>query len=73
MASPCGRQKCSIERRGFRHQLDSWRHRLLRCVGFESILEGLFGAELLKDLNLFKGIIYTVYFYIYIYCLDLHL
>ncbi|KAK9400942.1 LCORL: Ligand-dependent nuclear receptor corepressor-like [Crotalus adamanteus] len=33
MASPCGRQKCSIERRGFRHQLDSWRHRLLRCVG----------------------------------------
>uniref|UniRef100_A0A670HP67 Uncharacterized protein n=1 Tax=Podarcis muralis TaxID=64176 RepID=A0A670HP67_PODMU len=54
MASPCGRQECSIERRGFRHQLDSWRHRLLRCVGFESILEGLFGPELLKDLSLFK-------------------
>ncbi|XP_026556971.1 ligand-dependent corepressor isoform X2 [Pseudonaja textilis] len=36
MASPCGRQKCSIERRGFRHQLDSWRHRLLRCVDFEA-------------------------------------
>nr|XP_060624220.1 ligand-dependent corepressor isoform X1 [Anolis sagrei ordinatus] len=54
MASPCGRQECSIERRGFRHQLDSWRHRLLRCVGFESILEGLFGSELLKDLSLFK-------------------
>ncbi|XP_032081371.1 ligand-dependent corepressor isoform X2 [Thamnophis elegans] len=35
MASPCRRQKCSIERRGFRHQLDSWRHRLLRCVDFE--------------------------------------
>lgn len=35
-------------------------------LGFESILEGLFGAELLKDLNLFKGIIYTVYLYIYI-------
>ncbi|XP_062988592.1 ligand-dependent corepressor isoform X2 [Elgaria multicarinata webbii] len=54
MASPCGRQECSIDRRGFRHQLDSWRHRLLRCVGFESILEGLFGPELLKDLSLFK-------------------
>ncbi|XP_061492242.1 ligand-dependent corepressor isoform X2 [Rhineura floridana] len=54
MASLCGRQECSIERRGFRHQLDSWRHRLLRCVGFESILEGLFGPELLKDLSLFE-------------------
>uniref|UniRef100_A0A8D0E9D2 Uncharacterized protein n=1 Tax=Salvator merianae TaxID=96440 RepID=A0A8D0E9D2_SALMN len=64
MASPCGRQECSIERRGFRHQLDSWRHRLLRCVGFESILEGLFGPELLKELSLFKGITF--------FPLDLH-
>ncbi|CAM5130384.1 unnamed protein product [Eretmochelys imbricata] len=54
MASPCGRQECSIERRGFRHQLDSWRHKLIHCVGFESILEGLFGPGLLKDLCLFK-------------------
>ncbi|KAK2530559.1 hypothetical protein Q9233_006120 [Columba guinea] len=54
MASPCGRQQCSIERRGVRHQLDSWRHKLIHCVGFESILEGLFGPGLLKDLSLFK-------------------
>lgn len=33
MASPCGRQQCSIERRGVRHQLDSWRHKLIHCVG----------------------------------------
>uniref|UniRef100_A0A8C4VRA9 Uncharacterized protein n=1 Tax=Gopherus evgoodei TaxID=1825980 RepID=A0A8C4VRA9_9SAUR len=51
-----GVPECSIERRGFRHQLDSWRHKLLHCVGFESILEGLFGPGLLKDLSLFKGI-----------------
>ncbi|XP_052532632.1 ligand-dependent corepressor isoform X2 [Tympanuchus pallidicinctus] len=31
MASPCGRQQCSIERRGVRHQLDSWRHKLIHC------------------------------------------
>uniref|UniRef100_A0A8U7MML6 Ligand dependent nuclear receptor corepressor n=1 Tax=Corvus moneduloides TaxID=1196302 RepID=A0A8U7MML6_CORMO len=54
MASPCGRQQCSIQRRGVRHQLDSWRHKLIHCVGFESILEGLFGPGLLKDLSLFK-------------------
>uniref|UniRef100_A0A8V5FP43 Uncharacterized protein n=1 Tax=Melopsittacus undulatus TaxID=13146 RepID=A0A8V5FP43_MELUD len=58
-ASRAGRQRagrCSIERRGVRHQLDSWRHKLIHCVGFESILEGLFGPGLLKDLSLFKGI-----------------
>lgn len=33
MASPCGRQQCSIQRRGVRHQLDSWRHKLIHCVG----------------------------------------
>ncbi|XP_078130001.1 ligand-dependent corepressor isoform X3 [Sander vitreus] len=54
MASQCKRQQCSIDRRGFRQELDSWRHKLIRCVGFESILEGLFGPELVEDLKLFK-------------------
>ncbi|XP_030058731.1 ligand-dependent corepressor [Microcaecilia unicolor] len=54
MASLCKSQQCSIERRGFRQELDSWRHKLIHCVGFESILEGLFGPGLLKDLSLFK-------------------
>ncbi|GCC33037.1 hypothetical protein chiPu_0011504 [Chiloscyllium punctatum] len=47
-------QQCSIERRGFRQELDSWRHKLIHCVGFESILEGLFGSKLLKDISLFE-------------------
>uniref|UniRef100_A0A667WGE2 Uncharacterized protein n=1 Tax=Myripristis murdjan TaxID=586833 RepID=A0A667WGE2_9TELE len=46
MASLCKRQQCTIERRGFRQELDSWRHKLIHCVGFESILEGLFGPGL---------------------------
>ncbi|XP_072482580.1 ligand-dependent corepressor isoform X2 [Notamacropus eugenii] len=54
MARVCRRQQCSVERRGFRQELDSWRHKLIHCVGFESILEGLFGPGLLKDLSLFK-------------------
>ncbi|XP_056147448.1 ligand-dependent corepressor-like [Lampris incognitus] len=54
MASLCRRQQCTIERRGFRQELDSWRHKLLHCVGFESILEGLFGPALIEDLKLFK-------------------
>ncbi|XP_010887319.3 ligand-dependent corepressor isoform X2 [Esox lucius] len=54
MASLCRRQQCTIERRGFRQELDSWRHKLIHCVGFESILEGLFGSGLLEDLTLFK-------------------
>ncbi|XP_061018259.1 ligand-dependent corepressor isoform X2 [Dama dama] len=54
MARVCRRQQCSVERRGFRQELDSWRHKLIHCVGFESILEGLFGPALLKDLSLFK-------------------
>uniref|UniRef100_UPI003AAD0872 uncharacterized protein n=1 Tax=Centroberyx gerrardi TaxID=166262 RepID=UPI003AAD0872 len=53
MASLCKRQQCTIERRGFRQELDSWRHKLIHCVGFESILEGLFGPELVEDLKLF--------------------
>uniref|UniRef100_A0A8C6SG11 Uncharacterized protein n=1 Tax=Neogobius melanostomus TaxID=47308 RepID=A0A8C6SG11_9GOBI len=55
MASLCKRQQCTIDRRGFRQELDSWRHKLIHCVGFESILEGLFGPELVQDLQLFKG------------------
>uniref|UniRef100_A0A667XPU1 Uncharacterized protein n=1 Tax=Myripristis murdjan TaxID=586833 RepID=A0A667XPU1_9TELE len=55
MASLCKRQQCTIERRGFRQELDSWRHKLIHCVGFESILEGLFGPQLIEDLKLFKG------------------
>ncbi|CAJ1067628.1 proteoglycan 4 isoform X1 [Xyrichtys novacula] len=54
MASQCKRQQCTIDRRGFRQELDSWRHKLIHCVGFESILEGLFGPELVQDLKLFK-------------------
>ncbi|XP_023596178.1 ligand-dependent corepressor isoform X2 [Trichechus manatus latirostris] len=54
MARVCRRQQCSVERRGFRQELDSWRHKLIHCVGFESIFEGLFGPGLLKDLSLFK-------------------
>ncbi|KAK1886115.1 Ligand-dependent nuclear receptor corepressor-like protein [Dissostichus eleginoides] len=45
--------KCTAERRGFRRELDSWRDKLMHCVGFESILEGIYGPLLLKDLNLF--------------------
>ncbi|XP_019948837.2 mucin-17 isoform X1 [Paralichthys olivaceus] len=54
MASQCKRQQCTIDRRGFRQELDSWRHKLIHCVGFESILDGLFGPELVEDLKLFK-------------------
>ncbi|XP_042288868.1 ligand-dependent corepressor-like isoform X2 [Thunnus maccoyii] len=56
MASQCKRQQCTIDRRDFRQELDSWRHRLIHCVGFESILEGLFGPELVEDLKLFKDL-----------------
>nr|XP_057914701.1 mucin-2 isoform X1 [Doryrhamphus excisus] len=56
MASQCKRQQCSIDRRGFRQELDSWRHKLIHCVGFESILEGLFGSELVEDLQVFKDL-----------------
>ncbi|CAL8331773.1 unnamed protein product [Lota lota] len=54
MASLCKRQQCTIERRGFRQELDSWRHKLIHCVGFESILEGLFGPRLIDDITLFQ-------------------
>ncbi|XP_047220198.1 uncharacterized protein lcorl isoform X1 [Girardinichthys multiradiatus] len=45
--------KCMAERKGFRRELDSWRHRLIHYVGLESILEGIYGPILLRDLNLF--------------------
>ncbi|XP_058841095.1 uncharacterized protein LOC117418627 isoform X2 [Acipenser ruthenus] len=35
MASLCKRQQCTIERRGFRQELDSWRHKLIHCVDCE--------------------------------------
>ncbi|TDH16181.1 hypothetical protein EPR50_G00017150 [Perca flavescens] len=44
---------CTAERKGFRRELDSWRYKLIHCVGFESILEGIYGPLLLRDLNLF--------------------
>ncbi|XP_041865582.1 ligand-dependent corepressor isoform X3 [Melanotaenia boesemani] len=56
MASLCKKQQCTIDRRGFRQELDSWRHKLIHCVGFESILEGLICPELLEDLKLFKDL-----------------
>lgn len=33
MARVCRRQQCSVERRGFRQELDSWRHKLIHRVG----------------------------------------
>ncbi|XP_053189318.1 mucin-4 [Scomber japonicus] len=56
MASQCKKQQCTIDRRGFRQELDSWRHRLIHCVGFESILEGLCDPELVEDLKFFKDL-----------------
>ncbi|XP_071467128.1 ligand-dependent corepressor isoform X1 [Marmota flaviventris] len=35
MARVCRRQQCSVERRGFRQELDSWRHKLIHCVECE--------------------------------------
>ncbi|XP_035520082.1 ligand-dependent corepressor [Morone saxatilis] len=56
MATRCKKQQCTIDRHGFRQELDSWRHKLIHCVGFESILEGLSGPELVEDLKLFKDL-----------------
>ncbi|XP_016430628.1 uncharacterized protein lcorl isoform X1 [Sinocyclocheilus rhinocerous] len=53
MATQCRSSKCTVERKGFRRELDSWRHKLIHCVGFESILEGIYGPRLLQDLNIF--------------------
>ncbi|KAF7217833.1 transcript variant X2 [Nothobranchius furzeri] len=46
--------RCTAERKGFRRELDTWRHRLIHCVGLESILEGIYGPLLLRDLHLFN-------------------
>ncbi|XP_013924823.1 PREDICTED: ligand-dependent nuclear receptor corepressor-like protein isoform X1 [Thamnophis sirtalis] len=53
-SSQCRSPRCTAERRGVRRELDSWRHRLMHCVGFESILEGLYGSRLRRDLSLFE-------------------
>ncbi|XP_018591585.2 uncharacterized protein lcorl isoform X1 [Scleropages formosus] len=53
MATQCRSSKCTAERKGFRRELDSWRHKLIHCVGFESILEGIYGPRLLRDLSIF--------------------
>ncbi|XP_028657600.1 uncharacterized protein lcorl isoform X2 [Erpetoichthys calabaricus] len=53
MAAQCRSSKCTAERKGFRRELDSWRHKLIRCVGFESILEGIYGPRLLRDISIF--------------------
>ncbi|XP_064194099.1 ligand-dependent nuclear receptor corepressor-like protein [Anguilla rostrata] len=53
MATQCRSSKCTAERKGFRRELDSWRHKLVHCVGFESILEGIYGPRLLRDLSIF--------------------
>lgn len=52
-AVQCRNSKCTAEKKGFRLKLDSWRHKLIHCVGFESILEGIYGPMLLKDINIF--------------------
>ncbi|KAL2098199.1 hypothetical protein ACEWY4_007406 [Coilia grayii] len=54
MATQCRSSKCTAERKGFRRELDSWRHKLIHCVGFESILEGIYGPRLLRDLSIFE-------------------
>ncbi|CAL8333985.1 unnamed protein product [Lota lota] len=52
-AAQCRGSKCTAERKGFRRELDSWRHKLIHCVGVECILEGIYGPMLLRDLNIF--------------------
>ncbi|XP_005990496.1 ligand-dependent nuclear receptor corepressor-like protein isoform X6 [Latimeria chalumnae] len=54
MATYCRSTRCTAERKGFRRELDSWRHKLIHCIGFESILEGLYGPRLQRDLSLFE-------------------
>ncbi|XP_072533383.1 uncharacterized protein lcorl isoform X2 [Salminus brasiliensis] len=53
MATRCRSAKCAAERRGARRELETWRHKLIACVGFESILEGIYGPRLLQDLSIF--------------------
>uniref|UniRef100_A0A672L9D7 Uncharacterized protein n=1 Tax=Sinocyclocheilus grahami TaxID=75366 RepID=A0A672L9D7_SINGR len=67
MATQCRSSRCTTERKGFRRELDSWRHKLIHCVGFESILEGIYGPRLLQDLNIFDGEFYVVCVVIFIH------
>ncbi|XP_066513792.1 ligand-dependent nuclear receptor corepressor-like protein isoform X3 [Hoplias malabaricus] len=53
MATRCRSARCASERRGARRELETWRHKLIACVGFESILEGIYGPRLLQDLSIF--------------------
>ncbi|KAF4791423.1 hypothetical protein TURU_131061 [Turdus rufiventris] len=58
MASPCGRQQCSIQRRGVRHQLDSWRHKLIHCVG--GMAKWLYGEDLQDPCRKTKDVPYAL-------------
>lgn len=42
-SSQCRSPRCTAERRGVRRELDSWRHRLMHCVGKRR--EGAAGGE----------------------------
>uniref|UniRef100_A0A3B3S5A8 Uncharacterized protein n=1 Tax=Paramormyrops kingsleyae TaxID=1676925 RepID=A0A3B3S5A8_9TELE len=53
--TPATCQLCTIERRGFRQELDSWRHKLTYSVGIGSALEGLFHQEVFEDIDLLQG------------------
>ncbi|KAI4875898.1 hypothetical protein NFI96_030204, partial [Prochilodus magdalenae] len=54
MASACRRLVCANEKRGVRQDLDSWRSKLIQCVGTEKIVGLLLGTRILEDLRLFK-------------------
>ncbi|KAK3523315.1 hypothetical protein QTP86_029506, partial [Hemibagrus guttatus] len=53
MASSCKRRICTNEKRGFRQDLDSWRSKLIACVGVEKIVE-LLESRFLETLTQFK-------------------
>ncbi|KAG9260085.1 hypothetical protein AMEX_G27748 [Astyanax mexicanus] len=54
MASARRRQLCASEKRGVRQDLDSWRSKLVQCVGIEKIRELLRNTRVFEDLRLFK-------------------
>lgn len=56
MARVCRRQQCSVERRGFRQELDSWRHKLIHCVGENlSLPPPAFGPPRPQPLRTWEG------------------
>uniref|UniRef100_A0A4W3I4T1 Uncharacterized protein n=1 Tax=Callorhinchus milii TaxID=7868 RepID=A0A4W3I4T1_CALMI len=61
MARRCDSQQCSLDGRGFGQELGSWRLQPVHCVGFESILERLFGPGLLKDITQFEGTVFLLF------------